>query len=66
MFKENNRYLLSYGLCGSRICLQFSYILKIFNMYILEDDKAGLSKRLNMDEVEKEIRKHSQVSGFSN
>lgn len=33
--------------------------LKKFNMYILEDDRAGLSEKLNVEEAEKEIGKKS-------
>ena len=35
------------------------YPLKKFNMHILEDDRAGLSEKLNVEEAEKEIRKKS-------
>lgn len=58
-------FILLWFLWVRNLFTTWLYPLKRFNMFILED-KAGLSERLNVVEVEKEIRKYSQVPGFSN
>lgn len=58
-FKTINIYLIVS--VGQESIYNLAISSEEIDMHILEDDRAGLSEKLNVEEVEKEIRKN-QIS----